>query len=331
MKLGCSYFGNRILRYVQKDMESLAKDSFDYVVHTFSENDLAFYAKSMKEIVKATHDAGLEVYIDPWGVAKIFGGEAFSDLLVVKPHLKQILDDGDPAGIACLNHPELIGFIQKWTDAAIDTGADYIFWDEPHFYLSTWLGGRPNTWGCRCAYCKEKYFEMFKEEMPMKETEQVVLFKQTCIRDFLSEAVSYAKNKGIKNCLCSLPVEEKNEKSWDLLASIPGLDNFGTDPYWYAFKKDVREYISSHARKVVQLTQKLGKETHLWLQGFKVPAGREEEIEIGVEEAVKAGVRDLAVWGFEACNAISYIRPDNPQKLWDITVSAFKNAKKNCR
>ncbi len=328
MRLGCSYFGNRILRYVKQDMEKLAADSFDYVVHTFSENDWAFYHKRMQEIIKATHDAGLEAYVGPWGVGKMFGGEAFSDALVIKPHYKQILNDGDPAGIACLNHPEVMDFMKKWVDAAVETGADYIFWDEPHFYLSTWLGGRPNTWGCRCNFCKEKYKKQYNQELPITETETVVEFKQKSLYEFLSSLVNYAISKKIKNCLCSLPVEETNEKFWDILASIKGLDNFGTDPYWYAFKKDVRQFVGSHSKKVVQLTKNLGKETHIWIQGFKVPGGREEEIYTAVEEAVKAGVKDLAVWGFEACDAISYIRPENPQKTWEIILEAFKNAKK---
>lgn len=328
MRLGCSYFGNRILRYVKQDMESLANDSFDYIVHTFSENDLCFYHKTMKEIVQATHEAGMEAYIDPWGVAKIFGGEAFSDQLTVKPHIKQILSDGGPAGIACLNHPETRDFIKKWIDAAIETGGDYIFWDEPHFYLPTWLGGRPNTWGCRCPFCQEKYKKSYNENMPIKETETVKEFKQNCIREFLQEMVNYTRKKGVKNILCSLPAEDEKEKCWDVLSSIEGLDNFGTDPYWYAFKKDVNQFVGVHSKKVVQLTNKLGIDSHIWIQGFKVPAGREEEIETAVQAAVNAGVKDLAVWGFEACNAISYIRPDNPEKTWDIILKSFKNAKK---
>ena len=43
MSIGVSYFGNRILRHVAADMEGLAADGFTGVLHTFSENDLAYY------------------------------------------------------------------------------------------------------------------------------------------------------------------------------------------------------------------------------------------------------------------------------------------------
>ena len=36
-----------------------------------------------------------------------------------------------PAG--CPNHPRVRAFVHEWIDAAIDTGADRIFCDEPHW------------------------------------------------------------------------------------------------------------------------------------------------------------------------------------------------------
>lgn len=327
VKLGCSYFGNRILRYVKKDMEFLAKNSFDYVVHTFSENDLAFYHKTMEEIVKATHNAGLQVHIDPWGVGKIFGGEAFSEIISQKPRLREILSDNEPAGIACLNHPEFRDFMKGWIKAAVETGADVIFWDEPHFYLPHWMGGRPNTWGCRCNFCKDKYHQRYGEELPQIETEQVIEFKQNSIKDFLSEMISYVKSFGIKNALCSLPADSKSIKNWESLVYIDGLDIFGTDPYWYIGNKNAGEYVGFYSREVVKLTKKASKKSEIWIQGFKIPKGKENEIAIAVESAVQSGVEYLAVWGFEACAAISYIRADNPKKAWKILLNAFKKAK----
>ncbi|MCX7765746.1 MAG: hypothetical protein N2246_03455, partial [Candidatus Sumerlaeia bacterium] len=78
MELGVSYFGNRILRYVEQDMRTLARLGCTFVVHTFSENDFYFYRGTMQEIVALSHAAGLTVYLDPWGVGKVFGGEAFT-------------------------------------------------------------------------------------------------------------------------------------------------------------------------------------------------------------------------------------------------------------
>jgi hypothetical protein len=42
-RVGCSYFGVRIPRHVERDMVDLAARGFTGVLHTFSENDLAYF------------------------------------------------------------------------------------------------------------------------------------------------------------------------------------------------------------------------------------------------------------------------------------------------
>ena len=83
--LGSSYFGNRIPRHAARDMQALRRQGFARVIHTFSENDLAYYAETMGELAAASHDAGLEVLLDPWGVGRIFGGEAYSNWIAEQP------------------------------------------------------------------------------------------------------------------------------------------------------------------------------------------------------------------------------------------------------
>ena len=133
MSIGVSYFGNRILRHVAADMEGLAADGFDGVLHTYTENELAYYRESMGRIVAVSHDAGLEVQIAPWGVAQLFGGEAESRFTAFNPDAGQVLDDGRATPAGCPNNPAVRSFVRAWADAAIDTGADHVFWDEPHW------------------------------------------------------------------------------------------------------------------------------------------------------------------------------------------------------
>ncbi len=329
MKLGASYFGNRIVRYVAQDMKSMVDHHCNYVIHTFSENDFHFYRGTMKEIVKVSHDAGLGVYIDPWGVGKVFGGEAFSDFVMNNPQALQVLSDGKPVGVACLNHPDFRAFMTDWIDAAVETGADCLFWDEPHFYLPSWMGGRQNTWGCLCAVCQQKFEAKFKKQFPKEETEEVVAFKEASIRDFLEEMVVYTHTLGKKNALCLLPMEDAAHAlvHWETFASISGLNVFGTDPYWYGRKKEVREFVGHFSRKVAQLCKGTKLEGQIWIQGFKVPAGREEELRTAIDIAVEAGIRNLALWSFEGCAPMSYIRSDNPEKVWEIIGECFGKIK----
>ena len=38
---------------------------------------------------------------------------------------------------------------------------------------------------------------------------------------------------------------------------------------------------------------------------------------------VECGIRNIAVWGFDACRHISWIRPDNPDLAWAKIKEAY--------
>ncbi len=75
VETGISYFSSRTLRYVQGDLEDMVAHHCTYVVHCLTETDLLFYRETMQEIVEATHEAGLDAWLDPWGVAGVFSGD----------------------------------------------------------------------------------------------------------------------------------------------------------------------------------------------------------------------------------------------------------------
>src|SRR3954465_8762735 len=93
-RAGCSYFGVRIPRHVRADMADLAARGYSGVLHTFSENDFAYYRDTMAAIVAISHSAGLTVLASPWGLGRTFGGEAESRWVAFHPEECQVLDDG---------------------------------------------------------------------------------------------------------------------------------------------------------------------------------------------------------------------------------------------
>jgi hypothetical protein len=329
MKLGCSYFGNRIPRHVRTDMQELVDMGCTYVVHTFNENDWLFYHDTMTELVGISHDAGLEVHIDPWGVGKVFGGESFSNFVMQNVDAMQMVSDGKPVGSACPNNPKFQAFMKEWIDAAAKTNADVLFWDEPHFYLPGWMGGRPDTWGCCCGVCKDKFEEHTGVPMPAEETDQVRTFKENSITEFLSMLVGHSHNAGKRNSLCVLPLRDETHSTanWNRMASLNHLDIFGTDPYWYAFNKDMRTFVGDACDLVKEVCRDHKLNSQMWLQGYKVPAGREYEMVDAVELMVEKGIRDIAVWGFHSCGHMSYIRPEDPAESWATVKKAFTKAR----
>lgn len=325
MKLGCAYFGNRILKHARKDMEELRDMGCSFVVHTYNENDMMFCHKAVCEIVAMSQDVGLEVYIDPWGVGKVFGGESYSNFVMQNHDACQMVSDGRAAGCACPNHPRFREFMREWTDAAAETGAETFFWDEPHFYVVGWVGTRPNTWGCLCDTCRRLFQERTGLPFPTERTPELNQFQEDCIFEFLSELVAYAHEKGRKNALCVLPNKdpEHSTANFARMASIPKLDIFGTDPYWVSFKKDLHEFVGSNCREVLELCRRHGTEAQIWIQNFHIPAEREQEIVTATDLIAECGVRNIAVWGFDSCRHLSWIRPANPDLVWDKTKEAY--------
>src|SRR5260370_22618667 len=112
-------------------MADLAARGYTGVLHTFSENDLAYYRGTMREIVDASHAAGLMVQLGPWGLGRTFGGEAESRFVALHPEACQVLDDGRRVAAACLNDPSYRAFCKAWADAPLEAGAGSFFWVEP--------------------------------------------------------------------------------------------------------------------------------------------------------------------------------------------------------
>ena len=317
MRYGVSYFGNRILKHVEEDMKELKEIGFDVIVHTFSENDHKFYFRTMKDIVKLTKDLGMEVWIDPWGVGGIFGGEAFSNFLIENPSEWQITNRGKAVGSACFNSPKFREYMKRWLEAAVETGADAVFWDEPHFHI---LKDFPKEWTCRCERCREKFKETYGHDMSEEFTEEVSNFRNETIKDFFEEVLSYSKKLGMKNVICFLPFESElfGLKDYESIAKIENVDNIGSDPYWMAFKLEMNPFLKETTQKILKLSSKYGKENHIWLQAFKVPRGREEDIVKGAKILKKENVDTVLFWGVFACKHISSIAPDDPEKTWEV-------------
>lgn len=317
MEFGVSYFGNRIVRHVAKDLESLKRSGFGFVVHTFSENDLLFSRGTMKEIVSVTRDLGLETWMDPWGVGRVFGGEAFSYWTSRFPEICQRDSAGNAVPAACPNHPKFRQLAGGWIEAAAETGAKWVFLDEPHFFTSAFIPYEKKAEVCHCEHCRKKRGDRDFQG-----------FLADSLADCLSALTREASKCGLKNSVCLLPPEiDPQPVPWERVAQDPNLQNLGADPYWMLVNRGPEEYVKEYGQKIRGLAAKRNLETHLWIQGFKVPKGREKEIPVAVKTAVECGVSQVAFWGFDACAHISSIAPDDPAATWKAILSAVRSCK----
>ncbi len=326
MKTGVSYFGNRIPEHYRRhDLPEIVASGCTYVLHTFSENDLQFYRGAVGEMVALTKQAGLEAYVDPWGLGGLFAGEAFSDFLPRNLDSWQVTAGGLSVPMACPRAPRLQELVRRWIDAAVDTGADVLFWDEPHLSIPEGAAFGGDEWTCRCALCQAAYEQRYGEPMPDRLTPTVAEFREDTVVGFLESVCRYGAERGAKNAACLLPFDDVAHgiTHWEKVAAIRELDVLGVTPFWHLWDKDVTEFVGQWSRKVVALCEAHGLEPQVWLQAFLIGAGREGEIGRAAEVAYEAGARNVAAWGFRACEHMSSLRCERPDEAWRVLGQSF--------
>jgi hypothetical protein len=243
------------------------------------------------------------------------------------PEDTQRLADGTPLPAACLNREAFGRFMDGWVDSAVETGADVLFWDEPHFYIprNVWRGEEGDTeWACRCDRCRELFRLRFGGEMPDVMTDEVIAFRDRSIVDFFTVASARGAAAGLKNAVVMLPQANHltGVSSWELIAAIDTVDIFGSDPYWYAFKKPMGEFVADTTAKVLSVCAEYGKVPQMWVQAYRVPSGREEEIASAVEIIADMGVRNIAAWSFRG-GAPMNLASDDPDRVWEVLGASY--------
>ncbi|MCB7129274.1 MAG: hypothetical protein NOU37_07440 [Candidatus Brocadiales bacterium] len=331
LTLGVSYFGSRHLDHVKRDMAEIAGSGCNMVVHTVSEEDMTYYPETIVQIVKASKEAGLQVFLDPWGVGRVFGGEAFSNFIAMNPRERQRMElpEGElSADKACLNSSTFRKMMEAWVELAGHSNAHGVFWDEPHLYygeLTPLFGKKRDVWGCCCGVCKRLFREKFGYEMMGQFSEDVTRFRQATILGFIESLSGLAVSKGLINALCVLPFRNPRFGiyEWEKALENKYLSIFGSDPYWLAFDRDVDEFVRSVSRDVVALCKTYDKEPQLWIQGFRVPADREDEVKRAIEIARDEGIKNIAVWSYGGSGCMSHLRSERPEELWKKISDTF--------
>jgi N-acetylmuramic acid 6-phosphate etherase len=314
-RAGVSYFGVRIPRHARRDLEDIARRGYTAVLHTFSENDLAYYRGTMAELVAASHELGLEVQMCPWGVGRTFGGEAESRWVTFHPEACQVLDDGRRVATGCLNHPTYRAFCKEWADAAIEAGTDYVFWDEPHWTVPAHVGiNDGDRWACCCEVCRE-----LAGGTPTPE------FREASLVDFLREMTAHVAARGGKNTICLLPLTEgaHGVTDWDAVAALPGLSVLATDPYWKNFDESAQSFVGRFARLLSETAGRHGVVAQMWLPSFGLTREDVPDLEAAVEATRAAGIEDIWTWAYEACAHMTHLAtPDSPL-VWEAVTNAL--------
>jgi N-acetylmuramic acid 6-phosphate etherase len=321
-RAGCSYFGVRIPRHVRRDMSDLAARGYTGVLHTFSENDFAYYRGTMAEIVEISHAASLSVQASPWGLGRTFGGEAESRWVAFHLEECQVLDDGRRVAAACLNSSAYRDFCKEWADWVLECGVDSVFWDEPAWVVPVHVGiDDAARWTCRCDRCAER----FGGPVPAERTPEVQAFREASVVDFLREMLAHVTARGGSNAICLLPSTEGTQglADWNEVASLAGLATLVTDPYWKHWDGSAEEFVRRFARLLHETAERHRVGAQLWVPSFGLRRDDIPDLEAAIAATREEGVDDLWTWGYEGCGHMTSLATPDAPLVWEAVSAAL--------
>lgn len=296
IELGIAYFGNRILRHAEAELDEIAATGFAHVLHTFSESDQRFYRDQMARFVDATHSRGMSAAAAPFGMAGIFGGEEASFFLAEHPSERQQDNLGRTYTAACLRSPATRALVQSWLADAAATGFDEVLWDEPAWAFDTNESAR-----CTCRYCKDEQDDA-----------------EAGLVGFLSDAVGMATAYGLRSTVCLLPDELAStpRQPWEAVARIARLDGLSADPYWKNAFLPAAPFVEATLHRVTSAVRETDVAPECWIQGFGLQEIDLPDFESALLGARKAGARRAWVWAFDAAAHMSELGETSPERVW---------------
>jgi hypothetical protein len=308
MKTGISYFGVRNPEWVRKDMKTIKEAGFNYVLHTFSEEDLQYYPQTMEEIITLSKKEGLGVYVNPWGVGRVFGGEAYSELAARAPEMAQVSSDGKKLVAACPSNPAFRDYMKKWIKFVCQCDIETVFWDEPHFYFEK---NNPELRSCYCQHCSG-------------------ISSQNSLISFLAFLTEEVHKLGKRNSVCLLPPWfPAGLENWEEVAKLPFVDEIGSDPYWEkgdALEK-VQENYMEVSEEIANLAKIHGKEAQIWIKNYHIEAETEHFVEKATKTAAGAGIKNIFAWSYMGSKYMDCLRSKNPELVWKTQIKAFSLVK----
>ena len=325
LRTGMAYHGNRMLHHAEADFRDMAAHNMNLVVHMLSHTDWDRHKNVIKNMVELSEEAGLEVWMDNWGLGGPPGDK--SHFLAYYPDSHMYLSNGemDPMR-ACLNSPDFRRFTKEWIDAVAFLGAKTIFWDEPHMPQKT-VNGR-TYYGCTCPRCRKRFEEKYGRPMPEIADADANTFGTDSIVDYFREMTEYSASRGLKNVVCvMLGTYGMSLEVVDRICSLPYMDNIGSDPYWVGKKQanpdlNVYEFVYNGTKENIRVSNQFKKDHNIWIQTYNNPRGQEEDIVVAAEAAYDAGARTILAWGYYGSQSNDYAAQNAPV-TWAKTCEAF--------
>jgi hypothetical protein len=229
----------------------------------------------------------------------------------------QVQLDGTRLPRACLNHPKLVDHFLNITAICHQHGFAGMFIDEPQMQV------------CFCDHCRSCFEAAANKSLAESQnTPAYLAFQKDTVVRYVSQVCQGIKglDPALKTMACVMPTVPHDEL-FEPVATIENLDLFGTDPYWllsdrFSFNMSLAEAVAvTHRTK--QLCIRQGKASQVWLNCWKIPAGRELEIYSGGKALAQVGCDSFYTWSFRG-GLGTYEECDDAETAWSSVVRLYR-------
>ena len=207
-------------------------------------------------------------------------------------------------------------------------GGDHLFWDEPRYKVKkeSWelLPGEPApAFTCQCETCRKLFAERYNKPMPQILTPELEEFRRWSMANYFDRVTAYAASMGMQNTVCVMLRFLDVARD---ICKLPHVDDFGIDPYWHPEnpKRYVEPYrhVYTNTKTILGMAGEYKKRTHVWVQGYDIPAGYEDELILATDAAYDAGARTILTWSFRGGEPNSY-HSEHCEKVWSVMGEAM--------
>jgi hypothetical protein len=313
MELGVSYVSAHLPQHIREDMQEIKSIGCSEVLFALQENHFEALTGAYQYGASIAKDVGIKPLAVIWGFANTFGGGRMSNILLRDAKLWRIQKDGTPLPMGCLNNPFLIQQFLDKMEICHRYGFEGVLIDEP------------TPQDCFCPFCQKRFIELYGKDLsqsadnPAKGS-QYHEFQLNTVREYVEKVCKGVKaiNPRLQTATAMMP---HDKEGFERVASIKEMDVFGTDPYWLV--PGAAEFIGiTSVKEACQCASDFkamcaskNKLSQMWLNCWKIPAGKEEEIYTGGKALAEIGYDSFYAWSYRAALGTNE-ECERPEEAW---------------
>lgn len=312
MHLGVSYLPAHHPHSIEHDMKEIRSMGCDRVIFAISEYNYFVTNGSWRFGAQIAQENGLVPIGMIVGYANTFGGCRITRVMLDDMEMWMMDKDGNRLPYACYNNPKTANKFVELSSTLIESGFKGIFIDEP------------TQVECWCSHCQKKFEETYDRKLDFTvQSRETWEFKRDNSLGYVQRVCDGVKDFSptTKMMCCVMPFDREY---WSAIGKVKNLDNFGTDPYWIVDRTRLTlTQAVQDAYDMKRICDENSKESHIWLNGWAIPKGYEEEMYKGGQLLAASKPDELYTWQYMGALGTEEECGD-PYKTWDYVKRLYK-------